>query len=466
METEHELDELQVLWRQLSSGEHLTILAPFPVLSRLDCVKEAMSAELLHLNQHSSNRKVAVIAFSEDVRLVSIAPSSGLIESESVKSLDEGLSVGRALKSNWDASAEELIQHIQGLDVEGATALGLALAVALGVVLQLDRSVGFHDVFLCTDGASNVGIGDVDVSNDPEHGRAFYERAGQIASRNKTKVHMLGIEGEGVSLDIISAAANASGGTSHVVDIYDLHRGLRAALRKRIVASNVLVTLQIQRGWHFNADARTSVKLDDDERTLSYTCAQVDDAAAISFAFSPDVHGDPAFADPGSVTIQARVEWTTPTNARRVRILNHSVPTTSDSRQAQEQSNVAVITMHVLQQVGHRMGSLLPEGPAHWPAAQQAAAECRGSLSALAQTLTKSAPSGHHMEETYICANEIAELDQILVHVFGSGQDFPQGSRRDHVAESLDHFAAIAREDLTATLKKTARVLRGAELKQ
>jgi len=79
------------------------------------------------------------------------------------------------LKAPVSKSSNYLIQKAYSLRVGGATALGPALAVAVGIA---SSSAG-SKIMVCTDGQANVGIGN--VSNDPQ----FYTQIGQHAKEKK-----------------------------------------------------------------------------------------------------------------------------------------------------------------------------------------------------------------------------------------------------------------------------------------
>jgi len=438
VQTTHEQTELQGLWSQLrndsvAAGLGIAVVPPDLSNSRLDYMKDAVNAHLNRLKDLSPHRKVAIISFSGSVSLfVAGLPVTEPVRNTGIDNLEQGLAAGRNVAGqteNWPALAtacDELRSSVSSLNYGGATALGLTLAVATGITSQASTTAS-HEIFLCTDGDSNIGIGKVGTQDDDNHGRTFYHNAGTRASQCNTKVNVIGIAGEGVALDVIAAAAQASGGLSSTVDIHDLRRGLRAAAQRRVAARDVEVTLRITDGWVFKPDTRVTATLSEDGRVLSYTQAQADDTACVSFAFAPDPSRVEALAARASVTIQATMVWTTATHGRRVRVLEHTMPVTSERAEAETQANVAVVTMHVLQQIGSRMNRLLAEGPSHWTAVQEAALESRALLESLQQML------GHvegfdQREEAIISLAQIESLDRMLAEDFGRGKTFPQGS--------------------------------------
>lgn len=85
------------------------------------------------------------------------------------------------------ASLEKVVL---GIEPDGMTALGPALAVALGIASCQPGS----KVIVCTDGAANKGCGSLDARNKDKMVE-FYSKMGAIASRQATQVSVLSIQG-------------------------------------------------------------------------------------------------------------------------------------------------------------------------------------------------------------------------------------------------------------------------------
>lgn len=88
----------------------------------------------------------------------------------------------------------------------GATALGPALLVAIGIASQRKRS----EVIICTDGLSNVGVGSLE--GDKEKGVGFYADVGTMAKKNDTTINVLSIEGSDCAMDCLSRCAEITSG--------------------------------------------------------------------------------------------------------------------------------------------------------------------------------------------------------------------------------------------------------------
>ena len=141
---QHAPTEIQALWGRLhsnsSSGSGIAVVTPDVLASRLDYTKDAVSAHVERLKELSPHRKVAIISFADTARLF-VAGRYGTsdVHFVGVNSLEQGLAAGRSIAGptqQWPALAaasDQLLRFISSLDIQGGTALGLAVAVAIGI---------------------------------------------------------------------------------------------------------------------------------------------------------------------------------------------------------------------------------------------------------------------------------------------------------------------------------------------
>lgn len=120
----------------------------------------------------------------------------------------------------------------------GATALGPALLVALGIAAQSKRS----EVVLCTDGLPNIGVGELD-SKMPQ--TEFYLKAGVLAKDQGTSVSILAIEGSTVSLDRLSVVCSKSNGNVDILHPLELVRQIRKISQQEVIATDVSVKFTV-----------------------------------------------------------------------------------------------------------------------------------------------------------------------------------------------------------------------------
>lgn len=99
-----------------------------------------------------------------------------------------GISSGFKISADYDA----ILNQLYALHPTGSTALGPAMAVAVGVASKTPGA----KVMMCTDGLANIGIGSVE-------GKAqvpFYSQIANVARKNGTVISCVSMEGEDCSV--------------------------------------------------------------------------------------------------------------------------------------------------------------------------------------------------------------------------------------------------------------------------
>jgi hypothetical protein len=152
-------------------------------ISRLSCMKAAVDLHLERLRKQHPHRRVCLITFSDDVTIVGDGTTAPVVVTGDKLSNYEDLIASGLNFSNLLASASksELSDRVRALQEGGATALCPALAVAVGLAT---REKGKRsEIILCTDGASNIGIGSLD--GDASLAAPVYERYGASFKQEK-----------------------------------------------------------------------------------------------------------------------------------------------------------------------------------------------------------------------------------------------------------------------------------------
>lgn len=466
-----ELPQLQSNWISLKKAKGLSIPESANVnqyVSRLDCMKEALKTHLERLEKHFPARKVAILAFSGSVDcfLGGGATRNKVenVEFEYTATLEQGMDYSKKLNvDNWMTVGESktiLESHVAKLGFKGSTAIGSALALALGLARDHNKqnNGAATDIFICTDGASNSGMGMTENQHgnlDQQHGRPFYTRAGEIAVDHNAKINIIGIEGEGVSLDILSTAALASGGAVNIVDPNELKREIRTASQRRVVAKDVSVKLYVQRNWRFADDNRPGVSIADN--ILTYKLAQVSDDTQIGFAFKFQRPRDTKTL-PEVVPFQAQITYISiATGDTMVRVLNKSIPTTDDREQAEIATEVALVGMYALQRIAHEANQVLVRSLALTTEAKDKLLTLRDELYATHRLLIRAAKTDPQQEELANFTQESSMLDEELTKVHRGST---HGVARDQATRVFGRVGSVPSNVLLAGSKKTGQVNR------
>jgi len=173
------------------------------------------------------------------------------------------LDIGRAstIRRPIKESHDALSKHLFAIEESGATALGPALLVSLGIA----TSVVGAQVIICTDGLANVGLGAQDELKTEEAERAvamFYENLGSLAAGKGTSISVISIKGTEAKMENLGKLADGSGGQVNIVDPLSLHKEFASILSEAIIATNVSVDFFLHKGLHFrNEDDEASAQV-------------------------------------------------------------------------------------------------------------------------------------------------------------------------------------------------------------
>lgn len=447
-------------------------------ISRLECIQVAMEVHLDRLKEYFPDRKVAIVAFHSSLECF-IGAGSGtmthIIDSDDIKNLGQGMDVAHRIintRASWPTVRENidtLRKHVRDLRPKGSTALGPALAVALGLARHHKREhCAQTEIFLCTDGKSNTGIGSTDRQyiETAMHGPSFYSQAGEIALGQSARINIIGIGEDGVALDIIGVAAQISGGIVTTVQADEVRREIRTASQRRVIATDITIKVYMPKQWHFVSDPRPGIAISGN--TLIYTLLQIDDESTVGFAYAindgPDSKRNVLT---GTIPFQVQITYTsTSTGSTNVRILNKVIPVTGDRRYAEKAAHVASTGTYVLQKIAYQANEVLVKDVSSPKETEKQLRTLRDTLYASHQLLIRAAKAqaadNTAQEELWNFRHESAQLDEELDRM-ASGETF--GSARDQAVRTFARMAVLSSNSLLAARKKIGQVKRRAAIK-
>lgn len=334
---------------QLGADSDRPSTAP-TAISRLDCAKAAVSIQLTELAKAHPNRRVMLITFEGKVVVhgdASRAVSSSLVVSygdlsdrDILERHGESLDIEKLRPVSM--AKTDLMDRLMSLQVAGATALGPALTIAVHAAKKARRA----EIIMCTDGASNQGIGRV------EDGRDFYVRLGGFAAECGIPLSLIGIEGENVGLAMLGEAARISNGLVTIVSALELQRKMRAIVDTPTIATEVKVKVHLPRVFGMDDKRKLNVA----EISVGNVNASTD--IALDFGLSP--FGRAALADPnavipGQLPFQFSLYFTRPDGAKIHRIYSMNKKITYKLPKALKSIDVSVLSTWALQSVSKQL---------------------------------------------------------------------------------------------------------------
>jgi len=203
---------------RLESGKSMT---------RLQCVQTAVSQQLEALQRQQPDSTVVIVTFGAEVCVYTDGGNRALVARRAHAQEADLLAKGQELSSHCSEHvldvAERLEATIAGLKPSGNTALGPALAVAVG----LSSGRAGSKIVLCTDGMANNGVGAITNRSQVVE---FYGDIGRRAAEEGTSISVITMEGEDCSMENLGTCADLTGGQVEMVDLQALSTKVGAML--------------------------------------------------------------------------------------------------------------------------------------------------------------------------------------------------------------------------------------------
>ena len=154
-------------------------------ISRLDMVKLSIENNIKTLLKNSPNIKVGIVSFGSEIEVkgdclsnVMILKEKDMSNESKIKSLGEENT--NLIKSKLKESSSKILESIRKIEENSSTALGPAILMSLS--LMKNAKIGSR-IFLCTDGMSNLGVGN--ISENREKAIEFYIKIGNMAKEKE-----------------------------------------------------------------------------------------------------------------------------------------------------------------------------------------------------------------------------------------------------------------------------------------
>lgn len=355
LQIEKKQDEDEALARELASQyNHQYIQSESRnarYISRMECVQAAVTIQLAELQRAHPDRKILLITFNSDVTIHGDADSkfpaqviSGakLDDSSVLEKLGSGLDIDK-LRTVNDAKSD-LSTRILQLNARTGTALGPALVVALAAAAKSCRS----EIILCTDGASNEGIGKI----DDDGSREFYRKIGTLAKDAGTTLSLIGIEGGGIGLPILGEAAALSSGLVTIVNPLELQRKMREIVDNPTIATDVKVQLRMSKLLGCGSKRKTHL--------VDVTVGNATQSTDLAFDFGLSAIGTKYLQDDTAesvrqVPFQVLVHFTRMDGAKVLRVFSITKKVTYQLQKALKAIDVSAFGCWVIQHVSKQL---------------------------------------------------------------------------------------------------------------
>jgi hypothetical protein len=209
----------------------------------------AIESQLTELKKVDPLKKVGFVTFNNEVTVI------GDSKNETVSIVGDKLYNKEAVINSLEnfklidpiaLSFDNLITNLNKTEAKGQTALGPALVSALDVAAK--GSPG-SSIILCTDGLSNIGIGQLDPFEEEK--KKFYIDLAEAAKAKNVTVSIVTIKGEGCKMEAIGKLAEITNGNIKVVNPEKLAEDFANVLADEVVGINVIVRVMLHKVMKF-----------------------------------------------------------------------------------------------------------------------------------------------------------------------------------------------------------------------
>ncbi|KAK6171244.1 hypothetical protein SNE40_019473 [Patella caerulea] len=335
-------------------------------VSRLQAMQAAVDKQLEDLIKDHPNRRVAIIAFNNELLVMGDGSTtdqtiagSKLDKLEELEKLGAELTLPKPIKN----TKQILSNKVFDLEEGGATALGPSLVVALGLASRYSGS----KIILCTDGLANVGLGRLDESftDDPA---LFYEEMGEKAVEKGVSISVITIKGAESKLVQLGKLADLTSGQVNHVDPLRLTEEFSNILADRIIATNVTATFILHKNLvFFDEDTEENIIVKnignakmDTEITFKYGKKAGSSTSMTKEAFPASgvqEDGQPnsqklltnpsacltSDTAPTELPFQLQLEYTDTNGTKALRVLTQKRPVTQSRNLAEQHLNLEVL---------------------------------------------------------------------------------------------------------------------------
>ncbi|CAL1540921.1 unnamed protein product [Lymnaea stagnalis] len=212
-------------------------------ISWLQYVQAAIIDQIAELKDKKESRQIGLVLFSDLVIIFDGQQMKQLTEAD-MENERKMIDVGESYSSLHPISntANTIIEILKKLKDGGRTALGPALLVALGMTKNSRGS----KIIVCTDGAANVGVGNLEEPSDDD--KKFYAKLTNKVKVAEASVSIISFNE--CQLNILEQLPRGTGGSVEIVKPEDFTNSLKKDLAREILATRVIVTFVVHKDFY------------------------------------------------------------------------------------------------------------------------------------------------------------------------------------------------------------------------
>ena len=321
-------------------------------ISRLDMVKLAIENNINSLLKNSPNVKVGIVSFGNEIEVkgdclsnVMIVKQKDMNNESKIKILGEENT--NLIKSPIQLSSKNIIKSLRATEENGATALGPAVLLSLS--LLKNAKIGSR-IFLCTDGLSNLGVGD--ISENREGSIEFYKKVGNIAKEKGVAISLITFEDAESEIDVLKNMVELSGGEIIRVNPSQILDGFNDLLENEVIASEVAIKMNLNKSMTFR-DKKDNLKNEQSsiEEKIGNATKETETYYELKFKNATKLADikEIDYDKLKNLTFQTEITYKNKNGAKYIRIITKNLEVSDNKEQVNKQANLNIVSTNQVQ---------------------------------------------------------------------------------------------------------------------
>ena len=220
-------------------------------ISRLECVQAAIDNNINNILKTSPETCVGLVTFSSEITISGdCCANKVIIKNDSFnneqKLNDFGTENSNLIKNPIKNSIKNILNSLYKLNENGQTALGPALYVSMSLLFNNNQN---GEIFLCTDGRANLGLGKLSDVNGMEDQESlnFYNKLGDIAKEKGITINLITFEDQDSDIIALSNMIQKSGGEIIRVNPTKIVEEFNDMFENTLIGTNVKLNVNLNK---------------------------------------------------------------------------------------------------------------------------------------------------------------------------------------------------------------------------
>ena len=322
-------------------------------ISRLDLVKLSIEENIKSLLKKSPNVKVGIVSFGSQIEVKGDCLSNVLlIKEKDMNNENKIKTIGEEntnlVKAPIKNSSKKILESLLATEENGSTALGPAISLSLS--LLKNAKIGSR-IFLCTDGMSNLGVGD--ISADREEAKKFYSGIGDRAKQKGIVINLITFDDSESEIEILMSMVQKSGGEIIRVNPNAILDGFNDLLENEAIASEVELRMNLNKCMTFRDQEEKDMTNEGSSivKKLGNVTKETETYYEVKFkkSYKLSEMKDINFDELKNLVFQCEILYKKKDGGKYVRIISRNMKVSDNKEEIEKQANFEIVSTMEIQ---------------------------------------------------------------------------------------------------------------------